>query len=152
MLPVDNHHQALNYILLNILDKFVLKIVRSIRHWSSPHNRDTGPPQSSAKHIHIHLRRCPSIHTLGIHHREVAIQFPMLQSQYIHLLDALDQQWPTVLEHHPMRQYVILPQYTREFQLFARLLAKYISKSFYSLLTSPIAAAASSLAAIALST
>ena len=152
MLPVDNHHQALSYILLNIQDKSMPEIVHSSQHQSSSYDRGTEHPQSNAKYIHIHLRKCPSIHTLGIHHREVAILFPMLRSQYIHLLDALDQQLPIKWERHPTRQCAIPPRYTREFQLFAHLLAKYISKLSYSPLISSIAAAASSIAAMALST
>ena len=125
-----------------------------------PHTRDreTGLPQSSAKYIHSHLRKCPNSHTLGIHHREAAILFPMLQLQCIHLLDDLDPQSPIESELHPVRRYAIFQRYAREFQLSSRLLTIYISKLSYSLLissnaavTSSIAAAASSMAAKALS-
>jgi hypothetical protein len=51
-----------------------------------------------------------------------------------------------------MRQYAILLQYAHKFRLPIRLLAIYISKLFYSPLTSSNAAAASSIAAKALST
>ena len=121
-------------------------------------NRGTGLPQSSAKYIHSHLRRFPNSHTLGIHHREAAILFPMLQLQCIHLLDDLDPQSPIESELHPVRRYAIFQRYAREFQLSSRLLTIYISKLSYSLLissnaavTSSIAAAASSMAAKALS-
>ena len=112
-------------------------------------NRGTGLPQSNARYIHSHLRRFPSIHTLGIHHQEVAILFPTLRSLCIHLLDDSDLQWPITSERHSMRRYVIPPRYAREFQLLAHLLAKYISKLFYSPLISSIAAVTSSIAAAA---
>ena len=116
-------------------------------------NRKTGSPQSNAKYIHRHRRSFPNNRTLDIHLQEAAIPFPTLRFQYIHLLDGLGQQWPTMSEHHLVRQYVILLQCAREFQLSSHLLAKCISKSSYSLsaLTSSIAAAASSIAAKALS-
>ena len=117
--------------------------------WSEYAYRGTGRPQSNARYIHSHLRSFPNIRTLGTHHREAAILFPMPRFPCIRLLDDLDLQWPIVSERHSMRRYVIPPRYTREFQLLAHLLAKYISKLFYSPLISSIAAVTSSIAAAA---